>query len=61
MSDYLCPPPLSPFSGQKNKEVDFFICIPIEPECSEMDNFEIKKKIGCGRPPRQIYITEKCF
>ena len=28
----------------------FFINIIVEPECSEMDNFD-KKKIVCDRPP----------
>ena len=35
---------------------NFFIHnIPIEPECSEMENFD-KNKTGCGRPPRHLYF-----
>ena len=33
------------------------INIPIKPECSEMDNFYIKK-MGCERPPRR-YLYSK--
>ena len=55
----MTPTPLGRFSGQK---ADFFrhlfihnIYIPIEPECSEMDNFDIKKMDcgNCGGPPRR--------
>ena len=34
-----------------------FIHIPIEPECSEMDNFE-EEKTGCVRPPRHLYFKD---
>ena len=47
------PPPSASLADQKNKKGDFSpFFIPIEPECSEMDNFD-KNKMGCGRPPRR--------
>ena len=43
MSAKLWPPPLSPFSWQKKESFFasfFLIYIPIEPECSKMDNLK---------------------
>ena len=68
---------LSCFSGQKIKSrlfSPFFIHTQIDPECSEMDNFD-KKRVVADLPDTfiskisivvlttktQIYITEKWF
>ena len=77
MSAKLWPP--SPFLTDKKKIYFFrvfFIHIPIEPECSEMDNFYMKKLVVVDLPDfciqnmismvvlttkAQIYIPEKCF
>ena len=49
------PSPLSPFSRKKfkKKKSPFFIHIPIEPGCSEMDIFI--KKMSCDMHPRYLY------
>ena len=48
---------LSPFSDKKGRLFRlFFIHIPIEPECSEMDNLKKQKdNLDYGRPPRFLY------
>ena len=52
--------PLSPFSGQKQKSrllFAFFIQIPIEPEYSEMDSFDKKKRFAVDLPEKYDIYT----
>ena len=77
MSAKLWPPPPSSRLADKKIEVDFvsspfFIHIPIEPECSKIDNLDFKKRVVVDLSDTcisknvmvtktQIYIIERLF